>query len=158
MSKKQTTCQKCSRTQWDKEYKEEKALKKKTPVECQVCKKSKLPAQFDNEYVPTVCKVCAKTAKAVKEAERKNNAVPGLIEVQYGELDPPLKDGGSGYAYDCDEPVALGDIVAVPQTWVGELRGEQQKLATVVSTYSDYTGPTSSVIRVVKSLVLQETL
>lgn len=77
---------------------------------------------------------------------RKTNAKPGLIEVIYGEYPRPTTDGGRGYAYSCPHPVILGSIVQTPPN---RLCPEPQN-ATVVSTYSDYSGPTATILEVIK--------
>jgi hypothetical protein len=44
----------------------------------------------------------------------------------------------------------VGDVVLVPRTWLSEIKGgPREQEATVVSTYSDYDGATSSIIRLV---------
>jgi hypothetical protein len=72
--------------------------------------------------------------------------------VCYGEHPTPKDDGGHGYTYYFDEPLNLGDIVAVPQTWLGRAISESNgpRLATVISTHSDYEGSVSDIIRVVR--------
>jgi len=133
------------------DYHKEVEKRKNTPVECVTCHKKKLPDEMENPYVPSVCKDCAEIEKKAKEKERKANARPGLVQVIYGEHSAPKEDGGNGYSYYYDEPLNLGDIVEVPQTWLGSVKGESsRKLATVVSTYSDYNGSISCILRVIK--------
>ena len=158
-----TSCPKCGKTLclsyncslagmchscWDKEYAEKKKMRLVTPVECRDCHEKKLPAQFEIPDYPSTCKACVGT----KEQRRKLNAKPGLVEVTYGKHPVPDEDGGRGYAYYFNQPLRLGDVVQVPQTWLGRLREESNgpKLATVVSTYSAYDGDVSGIICIVR--------
>ena len=175
------TCPGCGRTlcpsrcflgHWDEcwqcqeiKYEARREEREKTLVECVSCHQMKLPE--DMEYPETFihehevccsdslkkCKSCTKMEKEAKVQSRKQNSRPGLVEVEYGEYPPATEDGGKGYAYHSDEPLRLGDVVQVPQTWLGKLRDDScgPQLATVVSTYSDYDGPVSGIIRVVKN-------
>lgn len=168
-------CHKCWRKEWDAAY----ARKKKTPVECSVCHKEKLYSkfQFGTDVLPKdiegyqmaefmyvdgvklhlrTCKACAKKILSDAANKRKALAVPGLVEVQYGELPCPEHDGGRGYAYYFDEPLELGDIVETPPSYLAKYR-EESNVATVVSTYSDYHGEVSCIVRVVRKCQQKET-
>lgn len=144
-------CRKCSSKRCERECNERRARERNTPVECKSCHRKKLPRYFENKYVPSVCKVCARKEREVKEQTKKSNAQPGVVVVVYGEHPVPTEDGGHGYSYCFDGSLGLGDVVEVPRTWLGSLKGQSgPNLATVVSTYSDYDGPVSRIIRVVR--------
>lgn len=148
-------CSKCGCEELNKQYNAKEEERKSTPIECTTCHCHKLPKDMENPenpYVPSICKSCAEIKKKNKERDRKNNAQHGLVEVRYGEHPAPEKEGETGYSYYYDQPLDLGDIVEVPQTWMGKARGEigDTMLATVVSAYSDYSGPTTRIIRIVK--------
>jgi hypothetical protein len=153
---------------WKKDYDAEQKKRKETPLECNVCHQTKLPKEFQGgscDFLVTegpytswqsgiklpqnTCTLCAKQLVEAAHLLRKTNAIPGLVEVQYGEHPCPTTDGGHGYAYYFGEPLALGDIVAVPPSYLARYRPESS-VATVVSTYSEYQGPTSSILRVIK--------
>ena len=151
-------CHKC----WEKEWSEECKRLKRIPVECVCCHQKKLPRAMKYPYDVMhnysnlsdslrICRACDKCQRRKEEAAKKREAVPGLVKVVYGEHPAPTEDGGNGYSYYFDQPLRLGNIVEVPQTWLGKIRQQNgPNLATVVSTYSDYTGVPSSILRIVR--------
>lgn len=152
-------CHSCWRKAMDEEHKRLMSI----PCECPSCHKMKLPKFFKEPWVVAnskthpeysqinhLCKVCDKKQTEEKLLQRKKNAIPGLVEVNYGERPVPTEDGGHGHAYFSSTPLNLGDIVQVPQTWLGEFKGDVgPNIATVVSTYSDYQGQVSRIVKVV---------
>lgn len=116
----------------------------KTKIKCGDCRKEVESTKLC--YPGALCKSCfAKKTKELRK-KKKENARPGLVEVAYGVHPAPKEDGcvrGRGYAYRSTIPnLGLGDIVVVPGNWLH--KGNQE--ATVVSTYSDYDGPTASLL------------
>lgn len=144
----------------NREFEAEWNKKKNTPVECVGCQQSFLPAEMaDTSLVsitgaPRLCKRCDGIVKSVAEYEkqRKRKQNPrGLVEVQFG-IHKPAADGGTGYAYLPPRGVKLelGDIVLLPATWLDDIQGVKgPHEGTVVSTYSDYSGDVSSILRLV---------
>lgn len=87
-------------------------------------------------------------------AIQKTIFLPNRYIVVYGEVEAPKEDQDNGYTYYFEGELNLGDIVQVPKTWLGDLKGDDPgpKLATVVSLKSNYHGSVSSIIRVVKNI------
>ncbi len=134
-------CSKC----WGEDYDEKENTRQATPVECQTCHGSFLPADMENSYVPTVCKLCAESSAKLHREERlkekRQNAVVGLVEVEYSP-------NSGAYAYDANGlRLEIGDVVLVPATWVDAERTPRE--ATVVSLLSDYTGVAQRIISLV---------
>lgn len=72
----------------------------------------------------------------------------GLVEVIYGDYSGTRPPRGRAYAYHADEPVGLGDVVAVgPPFW--DPHGDPQA-ATVVRLGSAYAGHAQRILSVVK--------
>jgi hypothetical protein len=89
---------------------------------------------------------------AQRREARKNIVIPNRYVVQYGEIEAPAENQEHGYTYFYKHNLNLGDIVEVPSTWLSGVKGESgPKLATIVSTKSNYDGEVSNIIRVVKS-------
>lgn len=111
------------------------------------------PYCWGDEYGDTykTCKECVANKERLADLSRKTSAVEGLVEVVYGEVPVPDKDGGRGYAYHSDEKLRLGDVVRVPSTWISIQKGRYENIATVVSTFSDYKGSVRKIERVMKN-------
>ena len=148
-------CNKCWQEDWKAEWDEKERVRKATPIQCQGCRKERLPETMHPHANPPICLDCHTIVTNYREVEtqvkRKLNARPGLVEVVYG-VHSPETDGGKGYAYrDPGLNLRLGDIVMVPASWLDELKGQPQPSeATVVSTYSDYSGETKTIRSLVR--------
>lgn len=150
-------CNKC----WREEYDRKEQARKQTPVTCIGCENQFLPADLQDSYFslnsrPAICKPCYRIFQNVKTHEeaaaRRRNAKPGLVEVLYG-VHRPTQDGGKGYAYrDPGLNLKLGDIVTLPPTWLDrDVHGTNDTHeGTVVSTYSDYSGAVSTIVKLVR--------
>ena len=130
----------------------ERKLKLKIPVKCRVCGEMKLPRYMNCKFYPTMCKKCETKMRKAKENQKRLNATKGFVVVVYGKHPKPKTDGNDGYTYSYDQPLNLGDIVRVPNTWLRQSMGDNSsfQLATVVSTYSTYNGEVNSIIDVVE--------
>lgn len=145
-------CQDC----WRKEYDARRKVEETTPVDCHGCGNKYLPSDMEVLQKPTICKDCYAIVSAYSTAEaaykRKASAKPGLVECSWGVLEPK-EDGGHGYAYyDPGLNLELGDIVLLPPTWLDrEVHGKSDgREATVVSTYSNYSGEVQTVSRLIR--------
>lgn len=149
-------CNSCQGKRFDKER---EALMK-SEVRCLSCNNTFLAEEMSNPWafcseIPyhdsmKKCKGCVENEKTQELQRRKDNAILGLVEVVYGEHPVPDNDGGKGYAYFSKTKLRLGDVVEVPRTWVSDMKGGEN-IATVVSTFSDYNGRVSHIIKVLKN-------
>lgn len=150
-------CNRCSRADWDARMEAEK-VRLAAPTPCPLC--DQVVPLGDLKELETaaspVCPRCRELLSKYKtldaDGKRRRNARTGLVEVRFGEHPVPDKDGGRGYAYRSAERLFLGDLVLLPANWSSVFRSEagRAQVGTVVSTYSDYAGDASSIVRVVK--------
>ena len=123
---------------------------------CNSCRK-KTYRESEPEYFMSLEDYKAYEKKRHKEDQireaKKNIFIPNRYVVQYGELEAPKKNQDNGYTYYYEGKLKRGDIVEVPRTWLGDIKGDSgPKLATVVSVKSNYDGEVSDIIRVVKRI------
>jgi len=154
---------------WDcskRAYEEEEKIRKATPIECKGCKGLFLPDDMEYHYwlgchSVRLCKPCISVVQNLRDFERREGkklkAKPGLVEVVFGVCPKPQEDGGHGYSRTFSYrkgnlDLSLGDIVLLPASWLDrEIHGKHDKHeGTVVSTYSDYDGETSSIVSLVR--------
>lgn len=87
---------------------------------------------------PGLCNNCYKSLQKAADKKKRKNAKPGLIEV-------------NNYSYHSTiKGIKVGDVVLLPPTWVDELNGRYgPQEGTVTCLYSDYEGPTKSILGLV---------
>lgn len=128
---------------------------------CYVCEEEKPLKDFENGFslltefkygdykvgqAERQCKSCKNKTDKSEDHLRKAQAVPGVVEVQAGELPVPKKDGNKGTAYFSSTPLKLGDLVMIPNGKIAaHYNGYQECVATIVSTYSSFDGPTRNI-------------
>jgi hypothetical protein len=101
-------------------------------LECSGCCKEVGSSKL--HYPGALCDDCLKKRNLDADKKKRENAVPGLVEV-------------GRYAYRSNIPdLEVGDVVLLPPSWVDELKGGKPQEGVVTCLYSDYDGPTKSIL------------
>lgn len=140
-------CTKCDTVYWKAAWEAHEKKRRETPVECQVCHLLKLPDEFVNDSVPTICKACDTKEKEIKAATQA--ALEEATQRAWipGTWRRVVVDGH--YTYITDLPVKLGSKVLLPTPeWGYSIFGSDPWEGTVTSFISDYSGPCRTIIKI----------